>query len=202
MDSSPDAETAAAQEDEARQQFNSMNYDAHEMAHDIGAGPSQPSPNYCLTPVKARTSPSLNESGSPSTPGLRNRKSVSSSDGCHSSVCMKHTDQLHDKVNSASDNHTNNDLTAKDPDIEQSQQRQPVEPTTQDTVFVTSLWRTYDDVIILSLFSMLGIVFRIFSATWFRMELGVVFSEDSALGTNLPLNCCSCFMLGLLCTGR
>ncbi|KAL3807311.1 hypothetical protein ACHAXA_008536 [Cyclostephanos tholiformis] len=53
----------------------------------------------------------------------------------------------------------------------------------------------------LSICSVLGIFMRMMSATWFRLELGAVFSEDSALGTNLPLNVWSCFLLGLLCSG-
>jgi hypothetical protein len=63
-------------------------------------------------------------------------------------------------------------------------------------------WRTYDTVIMLSICSVVGIVIRMMSATWFRLKIGAVFSEDSALGTNLPLNVWSCFLLGLLCSGR
>ncbi len=65
-----------------------------------------------------------------------------------------------------------------------------------------NFWRTYDTLIILSICSIVGIVFRMLSAKWFRLEMGSVFSEDSALGTNLPLNVCSCFLMGLLCSGR
>ena len=63
-------------------------------------------------------------------------------------------------------------------------------------------WRSYDTVIMLSICSVVGIVIRAMSATWYRLEIGAVFSEDSALGTNLPLNVWSCFLLGLLCSGR
>lgn len=56
-----------------------------------------------------------------------------------------------------------------------------------DMMLLKKFWRTYDTIIILSIFAVLGIVFRMMSATWFRLELGSVFSEDSALGTNLPL---------------
>ncbi|KAL3796641.1 hypothetical protein ACHAW5_008916 [Stephanodiscus triporus] len=65
-----------------------------------------------------------------------------------------------------------------------------------------AFWRAYDTVIMLSICSVVGIAIRMMSATWFRLELGAVFSEDSALGTNLPLNVWSCFLLGLLCSGR
>mmetsp|Transcript_25994 Transcript_25994/g.53780 ORF Transcript_25994/g.53780 Transcript_25994/m.53780 type:complete len:718 (+) Transcript_25994:582-2735(+) len=72
----------------------------------------------------------------------------------------------------------------------------------EDIILLQKFWRTYDDIVILSLFAIFGIVFRMASATWFRLELGVVFSEDSALSTNLPLNCWSCFLMGLLCSGK
>ena len=81
--------------------------------------------------------------------------------------------------------------------IQQQQQR-----TSQDILLLQQFWRTYDDIIILSLFAIFGIVFRLMSAAWFKWQWGVVFSEDSALSTNLPLNCWSCFLMGLLCSGR
>ena len=71
-----------------------------------------------------------------------------------------------------------------------------------DMAILQRFWSTYDTIIILSICSIVGIAFRMMSATWFRMELGAVFSEDSALGTNLPLNIWSCFLMGLLCSGR
>lgn len=67
---------------------------------------------------------------------------------------------------------------------------------------IQQFWRTYDEVIILSICSIFGIAFRLLGASWFRLELNFVFSQDSALGTNLPLNILSCFLMGLLCTGR
>lgn len=69
-------------------------------------------------------------------------------------------------------------------------------------LLLQKFWRTYDTLIILSICSIIGIVFRMLSAKWFRLEMGSVFSEDSALGTNLPLNVWSCFLMGLLCSGR
>lgn len=71
-----------------------------------------------------------------------------------------------------------------------------------DLETLQKFWSTYDTIIILSIFAIFGIAFRMASATWFRLELGSVFSEDSALGTNLPLNIGSCFLFGLLCSGR
>ena len=67
---------------------------------------------------------------------------------------------------------------------------------------IQQFWRTYDEVIILSICSIFGIAFRLIGASWFRLELNFIFSEDSALGTNLPLNLLSCFLMGLLCRGR
>ena len=61
-------------------------------------------------------------------------------------------------------------------------------------------WRTYDDIIFLSLASQLGILFRILSSS--LMNVSSVFSTDSALFTNLPLNCLSCLIMGLLCSGE
>ena len=67
---------------------------------------------------------------------------------------------------------------------------------------IKQFWRTYDEIIILSICSLFGIAFRLLGASWFRLELNFVFSQDSALGTNLPLNILSCFLMGLLCSGR
>lgn len=162
-------------------------------------------PPTALTPVKTRKSSILQEYGSPSSPGLRNRKSLSSSDGCHLSLSRDIADPELDADEINDGFGENNARMESEQDAQQHREQteqQQQQPPPEDAVLLNSIWRTYDDVIILSLFSMFGIVFRIFSATWFRMELGVVFSEDSALGTNLPLNCCSCFLLGLFCSGR
>lgn len=70
-----------------------------------------------------------------------------------------------------------------------------------DVKFVQSFWTTYDDILILSIFTQLGIVFRLASSTWFTFFNGV-FSQDSPLFVNLPLNCLSCFLMGLLCSGE
>jgi len=65
---------------------------------------------------------------------------------------------------------------------------------------VESFWRLYDDHVILSIFGILGILFRILASSWFR-TFDDAFNETSALFTNLPLNCLSCFIMGLLCSG-
>jgi len=70
-----------------------------------------------------------------------------------------------------------------------------------DQAFVHNFWTTYDDILILSIFTQVGIVFRLASSTWFTVFDGV-FSNDSALFVNLPLNCLSCFVLGMLCSGE
>ena len=158
-------------------------------------------PQSYLTPAKDRRKSIdiLTEGEPPPTPGsgLRNRKSLSSSDaGCNLSFSHEKNDSFDESQTSLN----NTEVDEAQPQINEYQQRQ--QQQAEDAVLLTSFWQTYDNIIILSLFSIFGIVFRIFSSTWFRMELGVVFSEDSALGTNLPLNCCSCFLLGLLCSGR
>jgi fluoride ion exporter CrcB/FEX len=81
----------------------------------------------------------------------------------------------------------------EDPDV--------LEQDRQDREYVEKFWTAYDDIIILSLFTQLGILCRLGMATWFRIFDGV-FHNESALFTNLPLNCLSCFFMGLLCSGE
>jgi len=76
-----------------------------------------------------------------------------------------------------------------------------VEQERQDREYVANFWNVYDDVIILSLFTQIGILCRLGMANWFKIFDGV-FHSQSALFTNLPLNCCSCFLMGLLCSGE
>ncbi|CAB9501264.1 CrcB-like protein [Seminavis robusta] len=70
----------------------------------------------------------------------------------------------------------------------------------QDRKYVERFWTTYDDIIMLSLFTQLGVVARLAASTWFTFFDGV-FHKESPLFTNLPLNCFSCFLLGLLGSG-
>jgi fluoride ion exporter CrcB/FEX len=77
----------------------------------------------------------------------------------------------------------------------------PPDMNDPDVKFVTNFWTTFDDILILSIFTQLGIVFRIAIAIWFTWFDGV-FSNDSALFVNLPLNCLSCFLMGVLCSGE
>ena len=60
---------------------------------------------------------------------------------------------------------------------------------------VESFWRLYDDHVILSIFGILGILFRILASSWFRMF-------DDAFNENSAMNCLSCFIMGLLCSGE
>ncbi|KAL3945784.1 MAG: hypothetical protein SGBAC_000173 [Bacillariaceae sp.] len=76
-----------------------------------------------------------------------------------------------------------------------------IEQERQDKEFVEDFWTIYDDTIILSLFTQIGIICRLGVAYSFRV-LDAVFSQESALFTNLPLNCFSCFVMGLLCSGE
>jgi fluoride ion exporter CrcB/FEX len=76
-----------------------------------------------------------------------------------------------------------------------------MEQERQDKSFIESFWTTYDDIIILSLFTQIGILCRLGTASGFRI-VDSVFRHDSALFTNLPLNCLSCFVMGLLCSGE
>jgi fluoride ion exporter CrcB/FEX len=70
-----------------------------------------------------------------------------------------------------------------------------------DLIFVNTFWTTYDDLLILSIFTQVGIVFRLAVSTYFTF-FDAVFSNDTALFVNLPLNCFSCFIMGLLCSGE
>lgn len=77
----------------------------------------------------------------------------------------------------------------------------PPDRNDPDVAFVQNFWTTFDDILILSIFTQLGIVFRLASSSWFTIFDGV-FSNDSALFVNLPLNCLSCFIMGVLCSGE
>ena len=70
-----------------------------------------------------------------------------------------------------------------------------------DRAFVHHFWTTYDDILILSIFTQIGIVFRLAASLWFA-RFDDVFSHSSALFVNLPLNCLSCFVMGVLGSGE
>eukprot|EP00980_Cylindrotheca_fusiformis_P018498 scaffold6124_cov122-Cylindrotheca_fusiformis.AAC.17 len=76
-----------------------------------------------------------------------------------------------------------------------------LEQERQDKAFIEDFWTIYDDIIILSLFTQIGILCRLGTAYCFRF-FDSVFRQGSALFTNLPLNCFSCFVMGLLCSGE
>ena len=71
----------------------------------------------------------------------------------------------------------------------------------QDREYVEKFWTAYDDFVILSLFSQLGILCRLGAAYWFRV-FDAVFRNGQALFTNLPLNCLACFVMGILSSGE
>ncbi len=71
----------------------------------------------------------------------------------------------------------------------------------EDEAFVQKFWTAYDEILILSLFTQVGILARLGAAIFFRY-FDNVFHSDSALFTNLPLNSLSCFVMGLLCSGE
>ncbi len=104
---------------------------------------------------------------------------------------------VEEKKNVSLDDHS----TFPSRESEQQQHDDEEQRATQEHI-IKQFWRTYDEVIILSICSIFGIAFRLLGASWVRLGLNFVFSEDSALGTNLPLNILSCFLMGLLCSGR
>lgn len=70
----------------------------------------------------------------------------------------------------------------------------------ENRLFVEQFWKYYDDIIILSIFTQFGILFRLAAAGWFSYFDGT-FREDSALFVNLPLNSLSSFLMGCLASG-
>ena len=71
----------------------------------------------------------------------------------------------------------------------------------EDRKYVERFWTTYDDIIMLSMFTQLGVVARLAVSTCFTYFDGI-FRESSPLFTVLPMNCFSCFVLGLLGSGE
>jgi len=70
----------------------------------------------------------------------------------------------------------------------------------ESRLFVEQFWKYYDDIIILSIFTQVGIIFRLGASSWIK-TFGGTFKADSALFVNLPLNCLSCFLLGAMSSG-
>eukprot|EP00547_Thalassionema_nitzschioides_P005435 CAMPEP_0194202362 /NCGR_PEP_ID=MMETSP0156-20130528/2404_1 /TAXON_ID=33649 /ORGANISM="Thalassionema nitzschioides, Strain L26-B" /LENGTH=643 /DNA_ID=CAMNT_0038927833 /DNA_START=92 /DNA_END=2023 /DNA_ORIENTATION=- len=70
----------------------------------------------------------------------------------------------------------------------------------ENRLFVEQFWKYYDDIIMLSIFTQLGILFRLGASSWFSIFDGT-FRSDSALFVNLPLNSLSCFLMGALSSG-
>ena len=105
--------------------------------------------------------------------------------------------------NNNNNNNNNNTIETKHTPNHDDELRQQYVPDMNDpdVKFVTNFWTTYDDILILSIFTQLGIVFRVAMAIWFKY-FDDVFSNESALFVNLPLNCLSCFFMGLLCPGE
>jgi fluoride ion exporter CrcB/FEX len=68
---------------------------------------------------------------------------------------------------------------------------------------VERFWKHYDQIVMISLGSILGILARVFASQFFQWTHEyTVFRPHSVLFTSLPLNCLSCFILGLLCSGE
>ena len=145
----------------------------------------------------------------PTSPILRNRRSMSAGSSSSNSAINFETSNANENQNNTDDDHqqssqstTTRVVTQDDDDIIRLTTSTNTSISQHDMLLLQQFWQTYDTIIILSIFAIFGIAFRMMSATWFRSELGSVFSEDSALGTNLPLNIWSCFLMGLLCSGR
>ena len=77
---------------------------------------------------------------------------------------------------------------------------QPTTLVQDDILWVEGFWRTYDDIIFISIFTQIGMVFRLAAAKWFSV-FDKTFRADSALFVQLPLNCLACWVLGFLGDG-
>jgi fluoride ion exporter CrcB/FEX len=84
---------------------------------------------------------------------------------------------------------------------EQDDDLELLEQERNDREYVDQFWTAYDDILILALFTQLGILCRLGAAYSFRF-FDSVFRHDSALFVNLPLNCLSCFVMGMFCSGE
>ena len=99
-------------------------------------------------------------------------------------------------------NDTHNSIPSTDPPISSNETLFEGKTYSQEEwILIERFWKAYDEVLILALFSILGILFRLLFARWFSV-FNSVFNENSALFTNLPLNCFSCWLMGLLCSGN
>jgi len=68
---------------------------------------------------------------------------------------------------------------------------------------VERFWKQYDQIVMISLGSILGILCRVFASQFFTWTHEYsVFRPHSVLFTSLPLNCLSCFLLGIFCSGE
>ena len=86
---------------------------------------------------------------------------------------------------------------------QQAQPDTPPSPETSvedDIVWVEGFWKTYDDIIFISILTQIGMVFRLAAAKWFSV-FDKTFRADSALFIQLPLNCLACWVLGFLGDG-
>lgn len=64
-----------------------------------------------------------------------------------------------------------------------------------------SFWHHYDECVILCLGAQLGILLRRLS-NFVTSNLNLVFNDQSALASDLPVNCLALFILGVICSGN
>jgi fluoride ion exporter CrcB/FEX len=98
--------------------------------------------------------------------------------------------------------HNNNNTTTTTTTTSELFDQHFYQQALEDRKLVEHIWTIYDDIIILSLFTQVGIVARLGVSTWFSYFNNGVFSNNSPLFVNLPLNCLSCFIMGMLCSGE
>ena len=100
---------------------------------------------------------------------------------------------LNNPESNARNNHNHNNNETNDDDEEEAIMKEMVE----------AFWKQYDQILIISLGSILGILARFAASKIFTWTHEYnIFHEHSVLFTSLPLNCFSCFIMGLICSGE
>jgi fluoride ion exporter CrcB/FEX len=115
------------------------------------------------------------------------------------------------------DEYRNGDSSSYDPHVvregsatehkSSSSTREAIAEMTEEHIMLQQIverfWKHYDQIVMISLGSILGILARVFASQFFQWTQGyTVFRPHSVLFSSLPLNCLSCFILGLLCSGE
>ena len=100
-------------------------------------------------------------------------------------------------LSTSNDNQKNNNEQLQLPTLQQEEESAIINNTTttitseHDMAILQRFWSTYDTIIILSICSIVGIAFRMMSATWFRMELSDTVVASRGMLTAVEVRRCS-----------